>query len=220
MMNLRQICRAVTSAFVLLQELTRRAEILVYLHLLSAFLAVGLGVYGVTVCEQMSLSPPLPKGRGRGIQIHAPHPGRSEFYAEQLADLFPRNKMDIGGLWIVVPIPVRYRRKDGGIYGHTQYGANNGVMLLGVQSQCLTHLFSGQILHTQEHRFQRMAARVNGDGRYLIHVNMNASFVRNSQGITQLYPLATQPPERIRRSYCRGSCGAISYRGGERAGVF
>lgn len=75
-MNLRQICRALISAFVLLQELTRRAEILMHLHLPSGFLAVRLGVYGVAVCEQMSLSPPLPKGRGRGIQIHAPHPGR------------------------------------------------------------------------------------------------------------------------------------------------
>lgn len=75
-MNLRQICQAVTSAFVLLQELTRRAEILVHLHLSSGFLAVRLGVYGFAACEQMSLSPPLPKGRGRGIQIHAPHPGR------------------------------------------------------------------------------------------------------------------------------------------------
>lgn len=81
-MNLRQICRAVTSAFVLLQQLTRRAEILAHLHLPSGFLAVRLGVYGVAVCEQMSLSPPLPKGRGRGIQIHAPHPGRSGFDAE------------------------------------------------------------------------------------------------------------------------------------------
>lgn len=74
MMNLQQICWAVTSAFVLLQELTRRAEILMHLHLPSAFLAVRLCAYGVAVCEQMSLSPPLPKGRGRGIQIHAPIP--------------------------------------------------------------------------------------------------------------------------------------------------
>lgn len=81
-MNLRQICQAVISAFVLIQELARRAEILVYLHLPSGFLAVRLGVYGVTVCEQMSLSPPLPKGRGRGIQIHAPHPGRLRINAE------------------------------------------------------------------------------------------------------------------------------------------
>ena len=81
-MNLQQICRAVISAFVLIQGLRRRAEIPVYLHLPSGFLAVRLGVYGVTVCEQMSLSPPLPKGRGRGIQIPAPHPGRSGFYAE------------------------------------------------------------------------------------------------------------------------------------------
>lgn len=81
-MNLRQICREVTSAFVLIQWLARRAEILVYLHLPSGFLAVRLGVYGFAACEQMSLSPPLPKGRGRGIQIHAPRPGRSGFYAE------------------------------------------------------------------------------------------------------------------------------------------
>jgi hypothetical protein len=47
MMNLQQICRAVTSAFVLLQELTRRAEILVHLHLPSGFLAVSLGVVWV-----------------------------------------------------------------------------------------------------------------------------------------------------------------------------
>lgn len=161
MINLQQICWAVISAFVVIQELMRRAENLIYLHLPSDFLAVRLGVYRFTAYEQISLSPPLPKGRGRGIQIHAPHPGRSRLDAEQRADLFPRNKMDIGGLGIVVPIPVRYRRKDGGIYGHTQYGANNGVMLLGVQ-----------------------------------------------------------PPERIRCSYCRGSCGAISYRGGERAGLF
>jgi hypothetical protein len=71
-MNLQQICRAVISAFVLIQELTRRAEILVYLHLPSGFLAVSLGVYRLTACKQMSLSPPLPKGRGRGIHIHAP----------------------------------------------------------------------------------------------------------------------------------------------------
>lgn len=83
MMNLQQICRAVISAFVLLQELARRAEILVYLHLPSGFLAVRLGMYGVAACEQMSLSPPLPKGRGRGIQIHARHPGRSRFDVEQ-----------------------------------------------------------------------------------------------------------------------------------------
>lgn len=83
MMNLRQICRAVTSAFVKLQELTRRAEILVYLHLPSGFLFVRLGMYGLAACNQMSLSPPLPKGRGRRIQIHAPHPGRSGFDAEE-----------------------------------------------------------------------------------------------------------------------------------------
>jgi len=81
-MNLRQICRAVTSAIVLIQWLTRRAEILVYLRLPSAFLAVRLGVYRLAACKQMSLSPPLPKGRGRGIQIHAPRPGRSGFEAE------------------------------------------------------------------------------------------------------------------------------------------
>lgn len=81
-MNLRQICRAVTSAIVLLQQLTRRAEILVHLHLSSGFLVVSLGVYGFAVFEQMSLSPPLPLGRGRGIQIHAPHPGRSGFDVE------------------------------------------------------------------------------------------------------------------------------------------
>jgi hypothetical protein len=81
-MNLQQICRAVISAFVLLQEFTRRAEILVYLHLPSGFLAVRLGVYRFAAWEQMSLSPPLPKGRGRGIQIHAPQPGRSGFDAE------------------------------------------------------------------------------------------------------------------------------------------
>lgn len=82
-MNLQQICRAVISAFVLLQELRRRAEILLHLYLPSGFLAVSLGVYRFTPCEQMSLSPPLPKGRGRGIQIHAPHPGRSGFDAYQ-----------------------------------------------------------------------------------------------------------------------------------------
>ncbi len=81
-MNLRQICRAVTSAFVLIQWLTRRAEILVYLHLPSAFLSVRLDAYGFTAYEQMSLSPPLPKGRGRGIQIHAPRPVRSGVDAE------------------------------------------------------------------------------------------------------------------------------------------
>jgi hypothetical protein len=81
-MNLRQICWAVISAFVLIQDLTRRAEILVYLHLPSVFLAVRLGVYGVAACKQMSLSPPLPKGRGRGIQIHAPRPVRSGVDAE------------------------------------------------------------------------------------------------------------------------------------------
>jgi len=83
MMNLQQICRAVTSAFVLIQQLTRRAEILAHLHLPSAFLSVRLGLYGFAACEQMSLSPPLPKGRGRGIKTHAPHSGRSGFYAEQ-----------------------------------------------------------------------------------------------------------------------------------------
>lgn len=90
MMNLQQICRAVTSAFVLLQQLTRRAEILVYLHLPSAFLAVRLDAYGFTACEQMSLSPPLPKGRGRGIQIHAPHPGRSGCDSEYQMNNIPK----------------------------------------------------------------------------------------------------------------------------------
>lgn len=75
-MNLQQICRAVTSAFVLIQGLIRRAEILLHLHLPSGFLAVRLGVYRLAACKQMSLSPPLPKGRERGIQIHAPRPGR------------------------------------------------------------------------------------------------------------------------------------------------
>lgn len=74
MMNLQQICWAVISAFVKLQQLTRRAEILVHLHLSSGFLAVSIGVYGFAACEQMSLSPPLPKGRERGRQIHAPIP--------------------------------------------------------------------------------------------------------------------------------------------------
>lgn len=73
-MNLRQICRAVTSAFVLIQWLARRAEILVYLHLPSGFLAVRLGVYGFAACEQMSLSPPLPKGRGVGYRSTHPVP--------------------------------------------------------------------------------------------------------------------------------------------------
>ncbi|MAS88215.1 MAG: hypothetical protein CMH30_09640 [Micavibrio sp.] len=89
-MNLRQICRAVISAFVLLQELTRRAEILVHLHLPSAFLAIRLGVYRLTAYKQISLSPPLPKGRGRGIQIHAPHPGRLRFDAEQHMNNIPK----------------------------------------------------------------------------------------------------------------------------------
>ncbi len=53
---------------------TRRAEILVRLP--SAFLSVRLSVYGLEACKQMLLSPPLPKGRGRGTQIHAPRPGR------------------------------------------------------------------------------------------------------------------------------------------------
>jgi hypothetical protein len=73
-MNLRQICPAATSAFVLLQEFTRRAEILVYLHLPSAFLAVRLDAYGFTACEQMSLSPSLPKGRGVGYRSTHPIP--------------------------------------------------------------------------------------------------------------------------------------------------
>lgn len=163
---------------------------------------------------------PLPKGRGREIQIHALHPDRLWFDAEQRADLFPRNKMDIGGLGIAVPIPVCYRGKDGGVCGHTEYGADNGIVLSGVQLQRLVYLLACQILHTEDRLLQRMAARVNGDSGYLVHADMNASFARNSQGISQFYPLATQPPERIRRSYCRGSCGAISYRGGERAGLF
>jgi hypothetical protein len=132
-MNLQQICAAVISAFFMKQRFMGRTEIWVYLRLPSAFLSVRLVQYRVAACIQMSLSAPLPKGRGRGIQIHAPRPVRSGLDAKQHADLFPRNKMNIGGLGIAVPIPVRYRRKDGGVSGYAKHGADNGVVLLGIQ---------------------------------------------------------------------------------------
>ncbi len=67
------------SAFVLLQEVTRSAEILVYLHIPSDFLAVWLSAYGFTACQQMSLSPPLPKGRGVGYRSTHPIPVGQSF---------------------------------------------------------------------------------------------------------------------------------------------
>ena len=134
--------------------------------------------------------------------------------------------MDIGGLGIAISIPVCHRRKDDGACGHAEHGADDGVMLLGIQFQRLAHLLSGQILHTEDPRLQRMAARVNGDGRYLIHVNMNASFARNSQWNMQSFAHHSVMHAGLRRAVLRsrrnsrGSCGGISYRGGERAGVF
>lgn len=79
--------------------------------------------------------------------------------------------MDIGRFGVGVAVPVRYGCKDSGIGRHTEHGADNGVMLLGIQFQCLIHLFAGQILHAEDHCLQRMAARVYGNGWYLVHAS-------------------------------------------------
>ncbi|MCB9963902.1 MAG: hypothetical protein H6857_03045 [Rhodospirillales bacterium] len=157
-MNLQQICRVVISAFVLLQELTRRAEILVHLYLPSAFLAVRLGVYGVAVCEQISLSPPLPKGRGRGMQIHAPRPGQLGFYVEQRFDHVPRKKMDVSGISLSIGIPCVGECKNNSEIRHTQKDAGGSLLQCAVSRQGILNIGSAQSMLLQDVCLSGMAA--------------------------------------------------------------
>lgn len=212
MMNLPQICTAIISGFLMKQRLMRRTEILIYLRLPSAFLSVNPVQYRVAACIQMSLSAPLPKGRGRGIQIHAPRPVGLGLNAEQYADLFPRDKMNIGRLGVGVAAPVRYRCKYGSVSRYAKHGADNGVMLLSIQLQRLVYLFDGQILHAEDHRLQRMVARVYGDGGYIVH----ASHERLGRRRSPVLPVSFHCFASKTKRYC----GAITYRGGERAGLF
>lgn len=222
-MNLRQIYTADISAFVLKQWLITRLEIFSHLDLPSAFLAVRLALHSLQACRQISLSPPLPKGRGREYQIHAPHPCGSGAITKQRSDLFPCDKIQGAVLKPHITRPVFCGCEHGGIIGHAQYRADNNVLLVRVYLKGCLHLTHAQVFYAKEYHLQRISPRINGNGWYLIHVNMNASFACNSQEIMQDFAVYTAMPEWARsliEHLCRntrGSCGGISYRGGERA---
>lgn len=80
-----------------------------------------------------------------------------------------------------------------------------------------------EFVHAQDDGLQWVAARVNRDGWYIVHADMNASLARDSQWNMQNFAHHSVMHARPRRAVwhsrrnSRGSCGGIFYRGGERA---
>lgn len=169
---------------------------------------------------------PLPKGRGRGIQIHAPHPGRSGFDAEQRFDHLPGKKMDVSGISLSIGIPCIGECKNNSKIRHTQKDAGGSLLQCAVSRQGMFNIGTAQSMLLQDVYLSGMATCVNRDGWYLIHADMNASFARNSQWNMQSFAHHSVMHASLRRAVwhprrnSRGSCGGISYRGGERAGLF
>lgn len=155
---------------------------------------------------------PSLKGGRRGHQIHALHSLLSRVMHQQCADLFPRYEMNIGRLWIVIQAPLARRCKDSSVIGNTQHSAHNGIVLLGVHLKSSIHLRHAQLLHTQDRSLKRTAPFVNGNGRYLIHANMKASFQMKSQEIMQVFAVYLAIPEKIRsiiKHLRRNSAGPV-----------
>ena len=112
----------------------------------------------------------------------------------------------------MIPAPLARRCKDSSVIGNTQHSAHNGIVLLGIQLKSRIHLRHAQLVHTQELGFQRAAPRVNGNGWYLIHEDMKASFQIESQEIMQVFAVYLAIPEQIRsliKYLCRNSAGPV-----------
>lgn len=155
---------------------------------------------------------PSLKGGRRGHQIHALHSLLSGVLCQQCMYLSPRYEMNIGRLWIVIPTPIGCRGKDSGVIGYAQHGAYNDIMLLSIKRKSRIHLRHAQLVHAQELGFQRTAPRMNGNGWYLIHADMKASFQMKSQEIMQVFAVYLATPEQIRsliKYLCRNSAGPV-----------
>lgn len=135
-----QICALNISGVHIKQMVKRRSDILVYLLLSSVFLLKSLFLVGFGSVLQMSLSMPLPKGRGRGIQIHGPHSIYLGLYVQQPAYLIPWNEIDGGWFFIAVAIPIVNRSKCSSVHGYADDRTNRGAILFSIELQRLINL--------------------------------------------------------------------------------